>query len=195
MEAVRRAYPNTTSWKRVGHAARRRRTVAVWCRASDEDKRPSWSRTIVSQAEHRSVRRVGLRAHEQLHASTLRPRHSRRSRLVIRLATAQGRERGHDYDMVRKLLAERVRRTEERISAKRLLPTGGLRAQRGRRATSVAWSRVRSYSRGGVIVEAVVRRSGHCRHAAHRLGVWRTCGEDNAAALARPLRRTAAWLR
>src|SRR3954468_9062526 len=49
--------------------------------------------------------------------------------------------RGHNYDAVVDLVAERVERSKGRITAKRLLRPPGRRAMRGPRATSDAWSR------------------------------------------------------
>jgi hypothetical protein len=70
--------------------------------------------------------------------------------------------RGRNYDGVAGLVAERVEKTSGRISAKRLLPAG----MPGRRATSGAWSRLRSRPGGPSIAGAAARRCGR------RVSTW-----------------------
>ncbi len=57
--------------------------------------------------------------------------------------------RGRNYDGVAELVAERVRATSGRISAKRLLPAAQAAGMRGRRGTSAAWSRRQGGVAGG----------------------------------------------
>ena len=64
---------------------------------------------------------------------------------IIERAEAGGKSpdragRGHNYDLVAELAADRVAVTKGRISAKRLLPRRGLRGMRGRRGISGGWS-------------------------------------------------------
>jgi len=73
---------------------------------------------------------------------------------------AQRKQRGHNYDLVRELVAERVRKTEGRISAKRLLPAA--------RTAGYAGS-ARNFRRLVASVKAQWRR-GH--HRGRRPAVW-----------------------
>ena len=74
--------------------------------------------------------------------------------------------RGHNYDAVAVLVAERVDKTSARISAKRLLRRCGPRGMRGRRGISGGWSRRKSICGGGIITGAAVRRCGR------RVSTW-----------------------
>ena len=75
--------------------------------------------------------------------------------------------RGRNYDGVAALVAERVAKTQGRISARRLLPAaraaGGMP---GRTGTSAAWSRRGSSSGAGIIPGAGGRRCGR------RVSTW-----------------------
>ena len=79
-------------------------------------------------------------------------------------AAAQRKDRGHNYDEVRVLVAERVRASQGRISAKRLLPSA--------RAAGYAGS-ARNFRRLVAKVKAAWR-AGH--HRGRRPAVW-TPGE------------------
>ena len=74
--------------------------------------------------------------------------------------------RGHNYDAVAVLVAERVDKTSARISAKRLLPAARAAGYAGRRGISGGWSRRRSRCGGGIITGAAVRRCGR------RVSTW-----------------------
>jgi hypothetical protein len=74
--------------------------------------------------------------------------------------------RGHNYDEVADLVAERLGKTSGRISAKRLLPAARPRGMRGRTGTSGGWSRRRSRPGAASIAGAAVRRRGR------RVSTW-----------------------
>ena len=74
--------------------------------------------------------------------------------------------RGHNYDGVAVLVAERVEKTPGRISAKRLLPAARAAGYSGSPRNSAAWSRRRSRPGGGIIIGAAVRRCGR------RVSTW-----------------------
>ena len=68
--------------------------------------------------------------------------------------------RGHNYDGVAALVAERVEKTAGRISAKRLLPAARAAGYAGSPRTSAAWSRRRSRPGAASITGAAARRCG-----------------------------------
>ena len=76
--------------------------------------------------------------------------------------------RGHSYDGVAVLAAERVEKTQGRISAAKLgcCRRRGPRGMGGRRVTSAAWSRRKSRPGGGSITGAAARRCGR------RVSIW-----------------------
>ena len=74
--------------------------------------------------------------------------------------------RGHNYDVVAALVAERVKKTAGRISAKRLLPAARAAGYAGRRVISGGWSRRPSRRGGPIITAAAVRRCGR------RVSTW-----------------------
>ena len=74
--------------------------------------------------------------------------------------------RGHNYDGVAALVAERGEKTSGRNSAERLLPAGVRRGMPGRRVTSAAWSRRLRRPGGGSITGAAARRCGR------RVSTW-----------------------
>jgi transposase len=75
-------------------------------------------------------------------------------------AAAQRKDRGHNYDEVRALVAERVRRSQGRISAKRLLPAARTAGYEGS---------ARNFRRLVAQVRAAWR-AGH--HRGRRPAVW-----------------------
>jgi hypothetical protein len=68
--------------------------------------------------------------------------------------------RGHNYDAVAGLVAERVDKTSARISAKRLLPAARAAGYAGSPRNFRGWSRRKSICGGGIITGAAVRRCG-----------------------------------
>ena len=75
--------------------------------------------------------------------------------------------RGHNYDAVAVLVAERVTKTSARISAKRLLPAARAAGYSGSPQNSGGWSRGRkSICGGGIIAGATSRRCGR------RVSTW-----------------------
>ena len=90
--------------------------------------------------------------------------HKTVKRVIARHETGGGSHervpRGHNYDGVAALVAERVAKTAGRISAKRLLPAARQRGMRAQTATSAAWSRQRSRPGAASIAGAAGRRCG-----------------------------------
>ena len=78
--------------------------------------------------------------------------------------------REHNYDAVADLVAERVGKSEGRMSAKRMLPMARAADTPVRTATSVAWSPRRKRCGAGNITAAAVRRCGH------RGSIWSSTG-------------------
>jgi hypothetical protein len=74
--------------------------------------------------------------------------------------------RPRNYDSVGRLVAERVRKTHGRISAKRLLPAARAAGHEGPRGTSAGWSLSRKCCGARTIIVTVARRCGH------RVSTW-----------------------
>ena len=77
----------------------------------------------------------------------------------------------HNYDVVRDVVAERVAKTQGRITAKRLLPVAAAAGYSGSTATSGGWSPRRKLRGVSIIIGVAVRACGRRATCSSLIGV------------------------